>query len=457
MQLMFACVGLLGLLREADGLPSNTLSVMSYNIMDSGFADESGKYDPVGDRIPGNLSNFMASQSPFVDVLGLIETSSWGSHDTSTHPGYLTIAKSWGYEHVHVRSNCAIMSHAPMTIVDEPSVGSSTIVAQVLNTTFIVTSFGAYSSKNKYLVGEAMANYVMAHYQDEPLILMGDLNSVSPQDRPRYNETLLCGNGIYDAAAQTGEYVSSYCLQQTPSHTPSPTPAEWTYDETTGIKWCSGGTCLIDGSGQCGAVQADLFGAGVVNKQCVKLPTTMNETEQITACEKACSSATECAGFTFYVDDPAAAPARDACFRTDCSRKPPDPNSTVRCYQKHGFKPITTWGLDFKPMTSLLNNSDLVDLCFVSGGFYDTDTDNLAYPSSQCGFSNPTLLIHMAGHYSDEYSGSRAHDHATAKIDYILANKKMLETNRFHHTNVIKTLQADGCSDHYPIEAVFMA
>jgi hypothetical protein len=32
----------------------------------------------------------------------------------------------------------------------------------------------------------------------------------------------------------------------------------------------------------------------------------------------------------------------------------------------------------------------------------------------------------------------------------------MLERNRFHHTNVIKTLQADGCSDHYPIEAVFM-
>jgi hypothetical protein len=173
MKLLFACVGLLGLLSWAVGLPSNTLSIMSYNIMDSGFADESGKYDPVGDRIPGNLSNFMASQSPFVDVLGLIETSSWADHDTSTHPGYLSIAKSWGYEHVHVRSNCAIMSHAPMTIVDEPSVGSSTIVAKVLNTTFIVTSFGAYSSKNKYLVGEAMGKYVMANYHVSGLLLVG--------------------------------------------------------------------------------------------------------------------------------------------------------------------------------------------------------------------------------------------------------------------------------------------
>ena len=51
------------LLGETAALPSNTLSIMSYNIMDSGFADESGKYDPVGDRVPGNLTNFMASHS----------------------------------------------------------------------------------------------------------------------------------------------------------------------------------------------------------------------------------------------------------------------------------------------------------------------------------------------------------------------------------------------------------
>ena len=105
--------------------------------------------------------------------------------------------------------------------------------------------------------------------------------------------------------------------------------------------------------------------------------------------------------------------------------------------------------------TSLLNSSDLVDLCFVSGGFYDIDADNRMDRFSQCGFSNPSLLIHMTGLYGN-FSGSRGHDHATAKIDYILANNKMLEHNRFHHTNVVKTMQADGCSDHYPIEAVFM-
>ena len=178
----------------------------------------------------------------------------------------------------------------------------------------------------------------------------------------------------------------------------------------------------------------------------------MTANEQVSACEKACGGAYECAGFTLYPDVNG---SPEACFRSDCSKKPPDPQSTARCYEKRGFGP--TWRLDFKPMGSLLNNSDLVDLCFVSGGFYDVDTDNLAYPTSQCGFSNPTLLIHMTGHYSDDYCGSRAHDHATAKIDYILANAKMLELNRFHHTSVITTFQADGASDHYPMEATFMA
>ena len=206
-------------------------------------------------------------------------------------------------------------------------------------------------------------------------------------------------------------------------------------------------TCL----GQCGAAQADLFGAGT-NNNAVILPTSMSAAEQVAACEQACGSARECAGFTLYPDDGGVA---ECCFRSDCSRKPADATSTARCYEKQGA--AAEWKLDFRPMASLLNGSDLVDLCYVSGGFYDSDSDDRAYPYSQCGFSNPTLLIHMTGHYSDQYAGSRAHDHATAKIDYILANAKMLETHRFHHTSVVTTFQADGCSDHYPIEATFLA
>ena len=170
--------------------PAHGLSVMSYNIMESGFADESGRYDPVGDRVPGNLTNFMASLSPFVDVLDLIETSAWSAHGNNRHPGYIEIAEAWGYSHVHVRGNCAIMSHNLLEIVDEPSEGDSTIVARVKNTTFIITSMSSISYENKYKDFEAMAKYVMANYKDEPLILMGDLNSLSPLDKARYNEVI---------------------------------------------------------------------------------------------------------------------------------------------------------------------------------------------------------------------------------------------------------------------------
>ena len=59
---------LVAALRAVHGLPSNTLSVMSYNIMDSGFADESGRYDPVGDRIPARRSSSAALHSYGLDA-----------------------------------------------------------------------------------------------------------------------------------------------------------------------------------------------------------------------------------------------------------------------------------------------------------------------------------------------------------------------------------------------------
>ncbi|GMH81170.1 hypothetical protein TrST_g11761 [Triparma strigata] len=297
--------------------------------MDSGFASDSGKYDPVGDRVPGNLTDYVFSMNGFVDVLGVVETGLWGDGGDGV-PSKEEIAKSWGFEYIHVRSNCAFMSHKEMKVVEEPSEGSSTIVAEVDDITYIVTSMSANSYASKWEDFKALSDLVM-RYQDRPLVLMGDLNSISPMDSVRYNETLLCGNGTYNADEQSGEYVINFCLE----------------DESSG-----------------------------------------------------------------------------------------------------------DWKLDFKPMATLLNNTDLTDLCFLQGGFYDVDSDGLGQ-YSQCGFSNPTLLIHMTGDYGYD-RGSHGHDHAMVKIDYILANKKMLETNRFHHSTVLRSFQADGASDHYPIEATFL-
>ena len=306
---------------------------MSYNIMDSGFADQSGKYDPVGDRVPGNLTNFVASFSSFVDVLGVVETGAWSAKGSAKHPGYNDIAASWGFAHVHVRGNCAIMAHKPLHILEEPSEGDSTIVAMVDNVTYIVTSMSSLSYAKKVDDFRKLGGLVN-RYSNSALLLMGDLNTLSPQDAPRYNASLLCGNGTYDAAQQTGEYVENYCLP----------PAS--DDEAT-----------------------------------------------------------------------------------------------------------TNWVLDY-PLRGLLETTDLTDLCYLSGGFYDIDTDQ-PQKYSQCGFSNPTLLIHMTGAYGFK-RGSHGHDHATAKIDYILANKRMLRSHRFHHTTVLSSFQADGASDHYPIEATFL-
>ena len=305
------------------------LSIWSYNIMDSGFRSESGVWDPKGDRIPGNLTDFMAGSSKYVDILGIVETAGWTKNDTTKHPGYDSIAKSWGFAYVHVRDNCAIMSKKNITVLEEPPEGSSTIVAKVDGVVYIVTSMSSLSSASKYEDFKRLATLVMK-YTHEKTVLMGDLNALSPLDAPRYNESLLCGNGTYDPNRHTGEYVINFCLQD------------------------------ADGN----------------------------------------------------------------------------------------------WKLDYSPMETLMNSSDLTDLCYVTGGFYDSDPDVRKSHYSSCAFSNPTLLIRMTG----EKPGAQTdYKHAQAKIDYILANENMLSGDlKFHHTTVVRTFQADGCSDHYPIEATFL-
>ena len=254
----------------------------AYNIMDSGFADQSATRPAASRRQLDQLCmQLRASRCPRRRGDGRL--SAKGS---AKHPGYNDIAASWGFAHVHVRGNCAIMAHKPLHILEEPSEGDSTIVAMVDNVTYIVTSMSSLSYAKKVDDFRKLGGLVN-RYSNSALLLMGDLNTLSPQDAPRYNASLLCGNGTYDAAQQTGEYVENYCLP----------PAS--DDEAT-----------------------------------------------------------------------------------------------------------TNWVLDY-PLRGLLETTDLTDLCYLSGGFYDIDTDQ-TQKYSQCGFSNPTLLIHMTGAY-----GFKRGSHAT--------------------------------------------
>ena len=279
---------------------AQSLQIMSYNIMDSGFADDSSDYDPVGDRVPGNLTNFAKHGiSPFYDVLGIIETSCWSEDGVdrynNTHQNVSAIATSWGYEHYHLRDNIALFSHEPINLLDKPSVGYNTIVAEIKGVNYIVSSFSSISYESKHEEFTSMGEYVMK-YKDKPLILMGDMNSISPQDEHRYNETLLCGNGTYDAEGQSGEYIGNFCLQDNSTVSPGP------------------------------------------------------------------------------------------------------------------------YKLDY-PVGSLLEASDLTDLCFLNGGFYDIDTDSIQ-KYSQCGFSNPTLLIHMV---SERVAGSLVTEECEATNPLLLS------------------------------------
>ena len=100
------------------------------------------------------------------------------------------------------------------------------------------------------------------------------------------------------------------------------------YQETTGIKWCSGG-----GDWACG----DIFGDGV-DGYCPIIPTTWTTEEAVAKCEQACSGNQSCVGFTMYFQDlhKKSSPA-ECCFRTgSTASKPSDPTSSARCYEKPG-------------------------------------------------------------------------------------------------------------------------
>lgn len=106
------------------------------------------------------------------------------------------------------------------------------------------------------------------------------------------------------------------------------------WQETSGIKWCSGGTNNFP--------VYDAFGGGFVpgEPHCALVPAnvTTEEATILHMCQDYCTfglpNATLCAGFTFY-------PPNECCFRQNTTSKPPDPAATARCYEKQCHRPPT--------------------------------------------------------------------------------------------------------------------
>jgi hypothetical protein len=105
------------------------------------------------------------------------------------------------------------------------------------------------------------------------------------------------------------------------------------WKETGGIKWCSGGGDFASG---------DSFGAGV-DGYCPLLPRGWDTAAAVAGCTGVCNAtnASACVGFTLYFEDgrldgsPNSTVPRACCFRTiSTASKPPDADSSARCYEK---------------------------------------------------------------------------------------------------------------------------
>ena len=121
------------------------------------------------------------------------------------------------------------------------------------------------------------------------------------------------------------------------------------YIETTGIKFCSGGSTPDLNFG-------DLFGEGYdpisatdASPHCPIVPSNWTVGQAVAACERVCSGVQNqtCVGFTFYVNYSATDrqpqsvdgtthwPVNECCFRTgSVARKPSCPTCLNRCYEK---------------------------------------------------------------------------------------------------------------------------
>eukprot|EP01063_Lacrimia_lanifica_P001667 TRINITY_DN10863_c0_g1_i1.p1 TRINITY_DN10863_c0_g1~~TRINITY_DN10863_c0_g1_i1.p1 ORF type:complete len:312 (+),score=75.06 TRINITY_DN10863_c0_g1_i1:55-990(+) len=188
------------LFATAHALP-NSLTVMSYNIMNGGFGSLSGKWDPQ-DRVPGNLTDYVRSSvAPHYRVLGIVEAKGWTETPTGGHPTISEIAKAWGYEHYwHSGNELAFMSHDPIKFIElAPGPMCGAAVVDIENVTYIQTCLGDYATSR--LPGAQALASIVKKYADRPTLVMGDFNGLSPQDLPRYNVTYLCQ-----------EYPVNYCL-----------------------------------------------------------------------------------------------------------------------------------------------------------------------------------------------------------------------------------------------------
>lgn len=92
-----------------------------------------------------------------------------------------------------------------ISLIDLPGVveggfgGHGVIAARIDGIVYVNTHLTPFSNdpdtSNRRAGAKAIVDRIVKKYEDEPLLVMGDHNNVSPEDKNRYDVDFLCANG----------------------------------------------------------------------------------------------------------------------------------------------------------------------------------------------------------------------------------------------------------------------
>ena len=128
----------------------------------------------------------------------------------------INLTKAFGYTHHYLCQNCSaynvgFMSKKPIemlediSLIDLPGVveggfgGHGVIAARIDGIVYVNTHLTPFSNdpdtSNRRAGAKAIVDRIVKKYEEEPLLVMGDHNNVSPEDKNRYDVDFLCANG----------------------------------------------------------------------------------------------------------------------------------------------------------------------------------------------------------------------------------------------------------------------
>jgi endonuclease/exonuclease/phosphatase family metal-dependent hydrolase len=152
------------------------MNLIHYNILDG--------CQGAPDRF-ARLGAWLAAQA--ADLVTLNEVNGW---DTASLAPY---AAAWGYPHVHVtamssRYRLAILARQPFSVVAEVAEGfhHGVLVAQAGPLHLLVTHLCPVNAARRQAEAELLAARLAT--APRPLLLLGDLNTLSPLDAPWYDQ-----------------------------------------------------------------------------------------------------------------------------------------------------------------------------------------------------------------------------------------------------------------------------